>query len=406
MTNLQAVEVSLTGNSLKNVKLESQIFGFDVKLNKEYSNVNKDGVYLQYSILYDGTIVGFADYYYNIDTKKFSYRQSVCCTFEGLNDNEILNMEYTDIPIDNVLEPVFKVGQLVTEGDSKGMLAEDAFVDNFWFNKTTQNPDEMQMFIYRRAYQTVNEVKEDSGLYTMYAFKQPDNTFILNIDYSSGSAITGDLKTFADNVKAVLKSRCLDGDDTNYIIDTSTERTNANFEMMKELYPLLYTRGQSIADHHSTVKGYTSYEDFCADSFKEQVTVLSSNVSRNSNDGPLPVIYTYNGTNSKGASTSRYLRGSSNNMGGHNFSCLNAFEGTTAYTGLGFKDYFGSYDSSSTTATNIGNFTAEKFLKACGIENQAYINAFIAAENARTQGQYGPYNYNTTYYTERLKVNL
>ncbi len=394
MTNLQAVEVELTGNSFKNVALESTIFGFKVKFLPEYSHVNKDGVYLQYSILYEDTVVGFCDYYYNINTKKFSYRQSAFCTFVGLNDNEILSMEYIDIPIDNVLEPVFKVGQLVTEGESKGMLAEDAYVDSFQFNTTGSSPQ--KKYFYIRSHITLNEVKESSGLYTMYAFKQPDNTFIKTIDFESTDDYSDELKNFITNVKAVVYEYQAE-DSKDYLINTPEERKNANFDMMKKLYPLLYKKGQSIADHHSTIKGYTSYDEFISDSFKEQCNAISNAVYRCSDNSPNPVIYTYNGTNSKGAATFRFYRNNKTKIAGNVFTNINTPE---AYTQLGFADYFGTYDN---TSSSVCNFTIEKFLKACGIENEAYINAFITAENKRADASG---NINTIYYKERIKIEL
>ena len=401
MTNLQAVEVSLSGDSFKNVALESTIFGFEVKFLPEYSHVNKDGVYLQYSILYEDTTVGFCDYYYNVNTKKFSYRQSVFCTFEGLNDNEILSMEYTDIPIDNVLEPVFKVGQLVTEGESKGMLAEDAYVDSFQLNAMDSSFSPLKKYFYRRAYITFNEVKESSGLYTMYALKQPDNTFTFTsglVDFESTEGYSEELKTFITEMKSVVNGY-QDEDNKDYLINTETERKNANFDMMQKIFPLLYKKGKSIADHHSTIKGYTNYEDFIVDSFKEQSNAISNNIKRRSDNSPNPVIYTYNGTNSKGAATFRSYRNAQTKTAvlGNVFANIKVKE---AYTQLGFEDYFGPYDSTTTTQ-NIADFTAEKFLKACGIENQDYINAFITGENERVKS-----SNSSEYYTERLKVVL
>ena len=400
MTNLQAVEVSLTGNSFRNVALESTVFGFKIKFLPEYSHVNEDGVYLQYNILYEDTTVGFCDYYYNTDTKKFSYRQSVFCTFEGLNDNEILSMEYIDIPIDNVLEPVFKVGQLVTEGESKGMLAEDAYVDSFQLNSTDSSFSPQKNYSYRRAYITLNEVKESSGLYTMYAFKQPDNTFTFKsvlVNFESTEDYSDELKTFIEGVKSVV-NEYQDENDKDYLINTATERKNANFDMMKKIYPLLYKNGKSIADHHSTIKGYTNYEDFVADSFKEQSNAISNNIERSSDNSPNPVIYTYKGTNSKGAATFRSYRNAQTGTGtsGNVFTNIKNEE---AYTQLGFEDYFGTYDSS--TSSSVCVFITEKFLKACGIDNEDYIKAFIKGENERAES-----SNSSKYYTKCIQVDL
>ena len=380
MTNLEAAEINISGTSLKNVKASFTVFGFDIELVADSSHINNDGVYLQYKVLYEGTNVGFYDYYYNIEKKTFSYRQSVICTFEAFPDNEILNIEYIDIPIANVLEPVFKVGQLTKDGE----LEDNAVGDNIWFN--TKFPSASKL-LYRRAFVTMNEVKDNDGHYTTYSFKHVDRSTQLGpVDYS------GDFEAF----KTVL-AKYLDNDDT-FIIDTDEERTKADFELMKEIYPLVYKNGQSIADHHSTVKGYTSYEDFVADSFREQTEVITTNI-KDSTHETSPVIYTYNGKNSVGASTSRTPRNKSTSiLTKSQFTALNGSQpdqsqySDDAYIQLGFKDYFGEYDSENKTVT-VSDFTTEKFLKACGIDNEDYIKAFIKYQNDPTA-------------TGRIKINL
>ena len=384
MTNLEAAEINISGTSLKNVKASFTVFGFDVELVTASSHINKDGIYLQYRLLYEGTNVGFCDYYYNIEKKTFSYRQSVFCTFAAFPDNEILNIEYIDIPVENALEPVFRVGQLTEEG----VLDDDAFVDNIWIN--TPSPTKAEL-TYNRAFITLNEVKENDGLYTMYAFKQPDNSFKMGpVEYDGEFAV----------FKTVL-AKYLDNDD-KFIIDTDKERTKADFELMKEIYPLVYKNGQSIADHHSTVKGYTSYADFVADSFREQTEVIKnyskSSLSRTTTGQTNPVIYRYNGKKSTGAATSRTPKNNATGISvGLTFTALNGNKGEEysedkGYTLLGFKDFFGDYNSKENSVT-VADFTTEKFLKACGIDNEAYIKAFIEYQNAPTA-------------TGRIKINL
>ena len=354
MTNLEAVEINISGTSLENIKTSFTAFGFDIELVADSSHINKDGVYLQYRILYNGSNVGFCDYYYNIEKKTFSYRQSVICTFEKIAgmevyDNEILNMEYIDIPVENPLKPVFKVGQM-TEA---GTLGDDAFVDNIWLN--TPIPDLEAKLKYMRAFITLNEVKGDDGLYTMYAFKQPDIAYKMDaVEYK------GEFEAF----KTVLEKYL----DEDLFINTDEERNRADFELMKEIYPLVYKNGQSIADHHSTVKGYTSYDDFVADSFREQTNLIESKIESYIYKLS-PVIYTYNGKNSTGATVTviKSLYGSSGEYSDNE------------YTRLGFNDYFGEYDSKKDTVT-ISDFIVEKFLKACGIDNETYINKIVAQQ--------------------------
>lgn len=370
MTNLQASEISVKGSNLKNVETNYTVFGFDVNLAAEYSHINSDGIYLSYEILYDDAIVGFCDYYYNIDEKKFSYRQSVCCSFTNVPDNEMLNMEYIDIPIENVMQPVFRTGQLT----ENGVLASDAYVDNVHLS-TMEIPGKSK-WIFTRAYITMNEVKGENGLYTMYAFKQPDNSFETSeCDYSEGTELTEIIKNYA-------------GD--NLVIDTDEERKGADFSLLKKLYPIFYTNGQSISDHHSKTKGYSNYEEFKSDSFSGITDFVEEKKNGRPVDTPKPVIYTYNGKESYGASVQRTYIGDTPSLTSSHGSIFywaltdenpeaNKYKGDF-YNKLGFNRYYGEYDSEGETIT-VYDFTVEKHLKACGIDDDEYIKAFIKAEN-------------------------
>ncbi len=116
MTNLMATKVYLgTDGSIKSgLSLYFKIYGFVLRLQEWNSRFNGDGIYLAYDIMYENSVVGFVNYYYNIKKQSFSYRQSVLCTFdlsvlrEGMTNNLILNLEYSDIPIENPLSPEFK----------------------------------------------------------------------------------------------------------------------------------------------------------------------------------------------------------------------------------------------------------------------------------------------------------
>ena len=368
MTNLQAGEISLEGSTFKNIETNYTVFGFDVKLAVEYSHINSDGVYLSYEIMYGDSVVGFCDYYYNIKEKKFSYRQSVSCTFRDVPDNEMLNMEFIDIPIENVLQPIFKTGQLTDDG----VLASDAFVDNVPISTMRNQPK----WSFSRAYITMNEVKGENGLYTMYAFKQRDNSFKTGEnDYVDGEELTNIVKSYI-------------GDDL--LISSDEERKKADFSLLKKLYPIFYTNGQSIADHHSTTKGYSSYEEFKNDSFSSVLNLVEEKKTGKVEDAPKPVVYTYNGKSSYGASTQKTYEGDTPTLtSSHGNLFFNGLTDTNAldnrfkgdyYNKLGFNRYYGEYDSNGNTVT-IYDFTAEKHLKACGITDADYIKAFINAEN-------------------------
>ena len=153
---------------------------------------------------------------------------------------------------------------------------------------------------------------------------------------------------------------------------------------LNQVYPIIYEKGQSISDHHDSVKGYESYKDFVADSFRERLETFDDIIKQkdesqiNYPEAPCPTIYTYKGTESTGASTC--------NLGtyGHtlHFDNLIVSGDTTKkkadnYKKFGFEAYFGEYTASE--EDDIETFTIKKMLKACGIESEEYIKKFIEA---------------------------
>ncbi len=368
MTNLQKGTVSTS--SLGGVETDYTVYGFIIKLNKDFCKVNSDGIYLQYNI-YDQTdttkAVGFCDYYYNTNTKCFTYRQSVAYTeeFESLqySDNRVINLEYNDVYVEDIDNLVFKVGQLTSDGS----LGKDAFVDTMNISSKIGNGN--LCWHFDRYYVTANEVKEDNGLFTIYSFRQLDDSFTTGQkSYSDYTALETLMKKYTDNGDCEVK--------------TLSERKAVDMSFMNEIYPLLYAYGESIAKHHSTVKGYDSYDAFTKDSFKEIGDEIKNKEDKTGTvEVPCPTIYTYNGVNSKGASTCN-LSTFTHTLHFHNL----IVSGDTTkkkednYKNFGFESYLGEY--SSTEEDDIETFTIKKFLKACGIDNEGYITEFIKSNSA------------------------
>lgn len=371
MTNLQKGTVSTSG--LDGVETDYTVFGFKIKLNKDYSKVNSDGIYLQYTIYEGEDAVGFCDYYYNTETKCFTYRQSVAFTalYElsyGYKDyeNRMINLEYNDVYVEDIENPTFKVGQLKDEGLLK--LDDNAFVDTLNFSVLPQeNAAECK---FERLFVTANQKKE-GGAITMYSFKQLD-TAVLSERI--------DISKFEDFAK-ILKSLGID----DYKVNTEEERKKIDQTFLNKVYPLVYARGESIADHHTSIKGYDNYKDFTADSLRERkqefTTIFGQAGEGSYPEAPCPTIYTYKGTDSTGASTCNLYVGN-HTMHFHNL----IVSGDTTekkddnYEKFGFKSYLGEY--SSTEEDDIETFTIKKFLKACGIDNEEYITTFIE-ENSK-----------------------
>lgn len=369
MTNLEAQQIELSMSAFGKIEAIYTVFGFTMRLEKDYSRINKDGVYLQYSIWNnknDETAVGFCDYYYSIKNKTFSYRQSVACSFElpisdtiKVQDNEVLNLEYIDVPIENPLVPVFSVGQLTEEG----VLDDNAFVDQFSFREWESGPHK---WVFERGYITAKEVNED-GYYTLYSMKQPDHYLIT------------DYKDYENDLNDLVCSKIYDS-------DKKIIRENININFMLELYPFIYENGESIAAHHSQVKGYESYEEFKEDSFSslKEMVKSASEASVNNTivkpNTPRPTIYTYKGTESIGASTWRDSTSTNNtkDLFSELYGSDSDKNNDENYKNLGFNKYLGEY--SEDEESDIREFAIRRFLEKCGIKNESYIESFIEKE--------------------------
>ncbi len=77
-------------------------FGLTLKLNETLSSINDDGVFIVLELHENSIPVARVEYYYNIDTKRFTYREIAMCTFDGNTMGElnmILVLELNDIPV-------------------------------------------------------------------------------------------------------------------------------------------------------------------------------------------------------------------------------------------------------------------------------------------------------------------
>lgn len=377
MTNLKSATLYLDGNRVKSgLSLRFEVFGFTLILQERTCRFNKDGVYLRYSIIDKDTIVGFADYYYNIKERCFSYRQSVICTLDldletgqdlQLTTNIALNLEYNDIKIENPLTLEFKAGQL----DAKtGFLNNEAFVDRFCFaDKYFLDGIRIRDPWFSRAYITTKEVLEKNG-YVVYSFLQPDTVY--ETEYTSHDEIEKTYHEFSGFLKKYSEG-------PDYVIDSKDERSNADINLVFDFLTLTYDRGLSIVQHdqnyEGSVGGYGSYEDFKGDSFSVRKLEFDNTFKERNIPGmssyPNPIVYDVNSKD--GASVSKGELES-----GLVFDAIKDWDDDTndeKYVSKGFDKFYGKYDSSS--GISVEEFLIRKHLFACGIENESYINKFV-----------------------------
>ncbi|MDY4610923.1 MAG: hypothetical protein SPD11_09960, partial [Sphaerochaetaceae bacterium] len=357
MTSILPIDVDVNMNGF-GIDLIYSVYGFEIKLQIGSSAINKDGVYLRYNI-YSPTgsdkVVGVADYYYSIVEKKFSYRQIVVVTLDEimtgpqdhLNVNQIFVLEYNDIELQNF---AFSAGQLT----ANGYLDDNAIVDAIRLGDSTNKDAGYITFLRKNI-----TMRAEDGIVAV--FSQPDSERIST-------------KTLWTDMPQNIQNSMKDVAGENYIIDTGEERSAANKDFALKLVKNIYTQGERIATRNQRNTPYRSYAEYQSDSIKNLNSELGtfSDLSKPSRpfNSPMPSIYRV--TDGKGASTHSMKTKPPFSI---NFLSVNSWE---KYNLLGFGEFY-SVGDENLTDDDIGMFLAEQHLRACGITDSKYVDAFKKA---------------------------
>ena len=353
-----------------------------MRLQEWNSRFNGDGIYLAYDIMYENSVVGFVNYYYNLRNHSFSYRQSVICTFdlskfglpEETTNNLILNLEYSDIPIEKPESPEFKAGQF---DEKTGGLEKDAVIDRFTLSDKHGKGAPIGNPVFSRAYITTRQTYE-KGHYVTYSFIQPDTS----IEYGATP-----WQNLGDEIMSVMKK--YSGDD--FLIGTSEERTRADINLIFDFLPLMYEQGSSIVEHNKEDKfvsnGYRSYDDYSADSFnstlKDEGFTNHFTKEGSHNCYPRPVVFIYDAEKALGAASSKNVGsydGGERFIDAVGFYSYNDSErkyDNSRYEESGFKAVYGEY-SDDFGFKDMEDFIIRKHLESCGIspDESDYIDRF------------------------------
>ncbi len=389
MTNLKATDVYFgTDGSIKSgLSLYFKIYGFVLRLQEWNSRFNGDGIYLAYDIMYENSVVGFVNYYYNTKKQSFSYRQSVLCTFDlsslangaPITNNIMLNLEYSDIPIANPLSPEFEAGQL---NKKTGELEKNVVIDRFTLSDRLYRGGEgliVDSPRFSRAFITTREVYKN-GSYVTYAFVQPDGS--VEHERTPWENLGQDMVS--------IMQKYSDGDD--YLIDTEEERAGADVNLIFDFLPLMYGQGSSIVEHNKEAKfvsnGYRSYDEYVLDSFNSSLREEFENRFSQENVQncyPRPVIFKYGSEHASGASSAKNVSQNSGErfldaVGSSTFqeNSIKRDYQEDRYEKSGFKTFYGEFDKKD-ESDNLEKFLIRKHLEACGISpNESnYIEKFM-----------------------------
>lgn len=348
---------SLDSDSFEDVKQAAsdqgkiQLLGFQACAETDKWKENEDGIYLRYTVEYDGTDVGFIEYYYSIEERKFSYRQMVMLTLTAFGEHFVLSMEYDDIPVsDTSQEGSFSFGQL--EG---GKICRNAFKDSLVLTRLGFENEYVEGIEFQRNYMSGTSSKN-----RFTSFFHPDLTeAAFPFDNEAIYSLIGNI----------------DGGNGDKYINTEEEAKAADLDFMMDIARIVYVNADKLA----SAGPYDSYEAFRQASLKELCPAIEDELKSRAEDpykpvgekphsAANPVIFSWSENKSAAAQTLNT---------GMEFHAVTreAWEKTDF-------GYFYDDIKIENMETNEALVTVliSVHLKACGIEDENYIKNYTYAE--------------------------
>lgn len=350
-------------NNFDSVKAEAEergrfsLIGFDVEAMTDTWRENDDGWFMQYQIWYGEKPVGLIQYYYNKESKCFSYRQlvAVATVFNGyVPTSFIIGLEFQDIDVRNLNKVgQFSFGQLGPDGK----IEEDALVDWIWLGKFDSQSDEAKHGIsFNRAWMSG---RSDKDLFQSF----------IHADKVRGSGLF-DHQVIYDQI-AKLEG---DGD---YVIDTPSEAEAMDVTFLINVSGYMYANIRNLIRGYQ--EGFSSYDDFMAASLEEIDHTAKGLGSHEVEDGMRtldhavntnPVIFSWSGGKSAAAQT----ESSSGYAEGPDFASVRTKEKLEKTDFLEFYDQLEGKEGNELVEALV-----DAHLRACGIEDEDYIANYTYA---------------------------
>ena len=351
-------------NNFDSVKAEAEergrfsLIGFDVEAMTDTWRENDDGWFMQYRIRYGENPVGLIQYYYNKESKCFSYRQLVAVApVYNMNGKDffpapfIIGLEFQDIDVRNLNKVgQFSFGQLGPDGK----IEEDALVDWIWLGKfDSQSGEATQGISFNRAWMSGRSDKDRFQSF-IHADKVRESYLFDHQDiYDQIAKLEGD---------------------GNHVIDTPAEAEAMNDTFLINVSGYMYANIRNLI--HGYEGGFSSYDDFMAASLeeidegfeahevKDGMRTLDHAINTN------PVIFSWSGGKSAAAQT----EGSSGYAEGPDFASVRTKEKLEKTDFLVFYPQLEGKDGKELVEALV-----DVHLRACGIEDEDYITNYAYA---------------------------
>lgn len=351
-------------NNFDSVKAEAEergrfsLIGFDVEAMTDTWRENDDGWFMQYRIWYGENPVGLIQYYYNKESKCFSYRQLVAVApVYNMNGKDfvptpfIIGLEFQDIDVRNLNKVgQFSFGQLGPDGK----IEEDALVDWIWLGKfDSQSGEATKGISFNRAWMSG---RSDKDLFQSF----------IHADKVRGSGLF-DHQVIYDQIAKL-------GDDGNYVIDTRSEAEAMDVTFLINVSGYMYANIRNLI--HGYEGGFSSYEDFMAASLEEidegfeaheveeGMRTLDHAINTN------PVIFSWSGGKSAAAQTA----GDGGYAEGPDFASVESREKLEK---TDFLDFYPQLEGKE--GKELVEALVDAHLRACGIDDEDYITNYAYA---------------------------
>ena len=330
----------------------------DVEAMTDTWRENDDGWFMQYRIRYGENPVGLIQYYYNKESKCFSYRQLVAVApVYNMNGKDffpapfIIGLEFQDIDVRNLNKVgQFSFGQLGPDGK----IEEDALVDWIWLGKfDSQSGEATQGISFNRAWMSGRSDKDRFQSF-IHADKVRESYLFDHQDiYDQIAKLEGD---------------------GNHVIDTPAEAEAMNDTFLINVSGYMYANIRNLI--HGYEGGFSSYDDFMAASLeeidegfeahevKDGMRTLDHAINTN------PVIFSWSGGKSAAAQT----EGSSGYAEGPDFASVRTKEKLEKTDFLVFYPQLEGKDGKELVEALV-----DVHLRACGIEDEDYITNYAYA---------------------------
>lgn len=349
-------------NNFDSVKAEAEergrfsLIGFDVEAMTDTWRENDDGWFMQYRIWYGEKPVGLIQYYYNKESKCFSYRQlvAVATVFNGyVPTSFIIGLEFQDIDVRNLNKVgQFSFGQLGPDGK----IEEDALVDWIWLGKfDSQSGEATQGISFNRAWMSGRSDKDRFQSF-------------IHADKVIGSDLF-DHQVIYDQIAGL-------GDD-DYVIDTRSEAEAMDITFLINVSGFMYANIRNLIRGYQ--EGFSSYDDFMSASLEkidetekglgaheveDGMRTLGNAVNTN------PVIFSWSGGKSAAAQT----ESSSGYAEGPDFASVRTKEKLEKTDFLEFYPWLAGKEENELVGALV-----DAHLRACGIEDEDYITNYTYA---------------------------